>query len=149
MSTDLGGRFAGEVKPPPRNQIDYFDTEVSGLGLRVSAGGKKTWFLMYRHCGRRRRLTLGSSDALEAGKARRLAKRRLAEVAMGTDPAADRRAAREAESFAELATLYIDKHARPNKRSWREDQKMLDYDLLHLATYESGRYHTPRCECSS
>jgi integrase len=130
MSTDLGGRFAAEIKPPPRNQIDYFDTEVSGLGLRVSAGGKKTWFLMYRHCGRRRRLTLSSSDALEAAKARKLAKRKLSEVAMGTDPAAERRAAREAESFAELATLYMEKHARPNKRSWREDQKMLDYDLL-------------------
>jgi integrase len=132
MSTDLGGRFATDLELPKNGQIDYFDTEVSGLGLRVSAGGKKTWFLMYRHCGRRRRLTLGSSDALEAAKARRLAKRKLAEVAMGADPAAERRAAREAESFAELATLYMEKHARPNKRSWREDQKMLDYDLLPI-----------------
>ena len=130
MSTDLGGRFAMDVAPPQSGQIDYFDTDVSGLGLRVSAGGTKTWFVMYRHCGRRRRLTIGSSNVLNAATARRHAKKKLAEVATGSDPAAERRAAREAESFAELAALYMEKHARPNKLSWPEDQKMLDNDLL-------------------
>ena len=130
MSMNLGGRFANEVKPPESGQIDYFDAELKGLGLRVSAGGTKTWFVMYRHCGRRRRLTIGSSNVLNAATARRHAKKKLAEVATGSDPAAERRAAREAESFAELAALYMEKHARPNKLSWPEDQKMLDNDLL-------------------
>ena len=130
MSTNLGGRFANELEPPPSGQVDYFDTDLRALGLRVSAGGTKTWFLMYRHCGRRRRLTLGSSKILSATAARKLAQRKLADVLKGADPAAEKRAAREAESFAELAALYMEKHAKPNKRSWREDQKMLDYDLL-------------------
>jgi integrase len=143
MSTNLGGRFAREVEVPRKGQTDYFDTEVTGLGLRVSAGGTKSWFVMYRYHGDRRRLTLGSSDNLSAAAARKLASRKLGEVATGTDPAAEKRAAREAHSFAELAALYIDMHAKPKKRTWQEDQKMLDYDLLpawrHLKAAEITR----------
>ena len=114
------------------------------MGVRVSVGGTKTWFLMYRHCGRRRRLTLGRSNILTAAAARKLAQRKLAEVATGKDPGAERRAAREAESFAELAALYMEKHARPNKRSWREDQKMLDNDLLPVWRHRKAAEITRR-----
>ena len=146
MSTNLGGRFAYDLEPPQSGQVDYFDTELTGLGLRVSAGSTKTCFMMYRHDGRRRRLTLGSSEVLEAAKARKLAKRKLAEVATGADPAADRRAGRESETFAELATLYMEKHARPNNRSCREDQ-MLDYDLLPVWRHmKAAEIHAARCQ---
>ena len=33
--------------PPKPQQLDYFDTGARGLGLRVSYGGRKSFFAMY------------------------------------------------------------------------------------------------------
>src|SRR5262249_47280672 len=51
-------------------------------------------------------------------------------VAHGGDPAAEKKAARVVLTFAELATRYIDDYAKPSKKSWQEDQRQLDADLL-------------------
>ncbi len=54
--------------PPKPKQLDYFDTKVQGLGVRVSYGGKKTFFLMYSNsAGKRQRLSLGEHGYLEDG----------------------------------------------------------------------------------
>jgi len=51
-------------------------------------------------------------------------------VAHGQDPAAAKQADRRAETFGELADEYLTSHAKPNKRSWKEDQRILEHDLL-------------------
>jgi hypothetical protein len=38
---------------------EWWDEKVPGFGIRVSSKGKKTWFVMYRYAGLRRRLKLG------------------------------------------------------------------------------------------
>ncbi len=62
--------------------------------------------------------------------ARELARTAQLRVAKGGDPVADTRAARDVLTFAELAGKYIERHAKPNKRSWAEDQRQLDSSLL-------------------
>jgi integrase len=57
--------------------------------------------------------------------ARTRAKELLAQVTQGDDPAATRRAAREAATFEELAQEYIERHAKPKKRSWHEDARII------------------------
>jgi integrase len=46
------------------------------------------------------------------------------------DPARDQQAGRKAETIVDLAKLYIDKWARPRKRSWKGDQNLLEHKVL-------------------
>jgi hypothetical protein len=57
----LTDRFCASAKARDGElQTDYFDTQVSGLALRVSKWGHKAWTLHYTLGGKRRRLTLGA-----------------------------------------------------------------------------------------
>ncbi len=111
-------------------QIDYWDTNMRGFGVRISAQGRKSWVLRYRTNGRQRRLTLGTFPSLGLAAARVAARSALGDVARGDDPAATKQAEQRAGTFRELADLYLEKHARRRKRSWRADERMLNVDLL-------------------
>jgi hypothetical protein len=54
---------------------------------------------------------------------------KLREAALGGDPARDKQDARRAETFKDLAELYIEKHAKPMKRTWKEDQRKIERNL--------------------
>ena len=62
--------------------------------------------------------------------ARELAREAQRKVAHGGDPVVEKRAARDVLTFGELAKDYIDNHAKPNKRSWQEDERQLNASLL-------------------
>lgn len=65
----LNARFVATVKPSPK-RVEYCDTNVSGLALRVTPGGAKTYVVRYRNKhARQRRLTLGGTDVLSLAKA--------------------------------------------------------------------------------
>ncbi|HXD16837.1 MAG TPA: Arm DNA-binding domain-containing protein, partial [Vicinamibacterales bacterium] len=87
-------RFVDTVKTAaPR--IEYFDSHTSGLALRVTDSGIKTWTLMYRtqpnpETGtppQLRRLTLGRYPDLDLKGARKQAGIERGKVASGKDPA--------------------------------------------------------------
>ncbi len=118
------------IKQPKAGQADYWDTSISGFILRVSYAGRKTWGIVYRHDGRKRRLTLGTYPSLSLADAREWAKDALREAAHGNDPAADKQAKRKAETLGELAAEYIEKHAKKKKRSWRTDELAFERDIL-------------------
>ncbi len=58
----LNARTVDSIKPTPGKRVDYFDSEVRGLALRVTEHGVKSWSVLYRHRGRLRRLTLGTAN---------------------------------------------------------------------------------------
>ena len=62
--------------------------------------------------------------------ARERAREARCNVAKGADPATEKQAARDALTFGKLAAEYIETHAEPHKKSWKEDQRQLDADLL-------------------
>jgi integrase len=76
----------------PSGKKDHieFDGEVPGFGVRLRAGGKRTWIFQYRVGAKQRRLKLGVVGALDADKARATAKKKHAEVELGGDPQADK-----------------------------------------------------------
>jgi hypothetical protein len=132
MRTNLTSLFVESAKAPERGQAEYWDTKVTGLGMRISQGGRKTWTLLYRHRGRLRRLSLGTFPVLKLADARELAKLKLADVQHGIDPAAVRQEERQGDSFAALADRYLSEYARIKKKpkSVSEDQKMIRGELL-------------------
>jgi len=115
---------------PSSARVEYFDATVPGLALRVTPSGVKTWTLMYRHRGRLRRLTLGRADVIPLAKARERARDHLHDASKGADPAAEKQAGKKVETIGELATLYIEKWAKPRKRSWKADDNLLRRKVL-------------------
>jgi integrase len=107
-----------------------------GLALRLTASGQRTWILRYRLAGgrqgRQRTLTLGDyPEPLTLAKARKRARLALRRVDAGEDPAAEQDAARAiGDTVADLAKDYIAKYAKVHKRSWRDDQRYLDAEVL-------------------
>jgi integrase len=119
------------IKPPPRpKQVDYFDDSLPGFGLRVSYNGRKSWIVLYRCNGVKGRLTLGRFDVLPLAHAREKARDALKAAGNGNDPAARKHCDREAPTFKQLADRYIAEYAKPRKRTWQKDQRLLENNLI-------------------
>jgi integrase len=122
--------------PPKPQQLDYFDAKARGLGLRISYGGRRSFFAMYSNsAGKRQRVSLGEYGRIEDGKmslaqARKRAKAKLGEVAKDRDPAAETRAARSAPSVQTLATDFIQMQRKRGKKSANQQEIILVRDVL-------------------
>jgi integrase len=92
-------------------QLEQFiwDSDVRGFGLRVKPSGAKTFLIQYRNVERRtRRFVIGQYGVLTVEQARDLAKKKLASVIDGSDPSAERRAAREGATVAQICDWYLE-----------------------------------------
>jgi integrase len=104
------------------------DGEVTGLSVRVYASGKKAFVLRYRPVGaaQPKLLTVGAYGDITLHQARELARRALLDAKTGGDPVEARRKARRGETVRELARVYLDRHAKRQKKSWAEDERRLN-----------------------
>jgi integrase len=119
------------IKPPLKpKQLDYFDDSLPGFALRVSYNGRKSWIVLYRCNGVKGRLTLGRFDVVPMADARERAREALKAAGKGNDPTADKRRDREAPSFKEVVDRYIEEYAKPNKRTWQKDKRLLERNLM-------------------
>ncbi len=118
------------LPPPESGRAEYIDTELAGLRLRVSATGIKT-FCLYRRVkgGDPERVTIGRfPDDLKTEGARAKAAQLNGAIAGGANPAEVKRAHKGEPTFADLFAEFMDRHAKPNKRTWRDDeQRYRDY----------------------
>jgi len=123
---NLTARSIAVLKPPaPKRQVTYWDDSLPGFGVRVSYKGTKTWVVMYRHGAIVRRHKLGRVERIDLVDARKRAKQALSAVDDGNDPAANKAAIRAGKTFGELATEYVEQHAKVHKKSWRQDERMI------------------------
>lgn len=130
---NLTARSVAALKPKPE-RVYYFDTNLPGFCISVTTKGVKTFSVMYRHGRRLRRYTIGTTDRWSLVAARDEARDALRAAAKGEDPAAQKKEERTAETFGELAADYMERWAKKRKKSWREDQRIIN------------RYFLPRFE---
>jgi integrase len=141
-TTLLNARFVATLKPRA-TRTEYFDSLSPGLSLRLSPSGVKTWAVLYRpqvdgatpRAVGLRRLTLGRYPALDLKAARKRAAVARGLVANGQDPAAAKQAARQAalrtgDTVKDLAADYLKNYAKKHKRSWPDDDRMLNVEVL-------------------
>jgi integrase len=76
------------------------------------------------------RLTLGRFDVLPLVDARELARDALKSAARGHDPGLKKDRDREAPTFKQLADRYVEEYAKPRKRTWQKDQRLLEKNLI-------------------
>lgn len=97
---------------PGAAPLYYFDTDLPGFFLRVTPTGAKSWGVQYRAgSGRgapKRRVVIAAFGKLTPEEARTAAKRLLADVAHGEDPAAQKVAKAKEMTVAALIDLYAE-----------------------------------------
>lgn len=119
-----------KLKPPSQGQIDYFDAAFPALALRVTARGVRAWVYFGRVHGKIKRATLGRYPDLGLMQARRKAGQTADAMRQGVDPAAAKRAARNAvrDGFATVADEWLNRDQRKN-RSHDEVKRVIDRDV--------------------
>src|SRR5262249_44147813 len=88
--------------PVGKSELIAWDDDGFGVGLgRWKEGSKvlKSWTVQSRHGGRKPRVKLGNYPALGVEAARTQAKKLLGRVALGEDPASDRRDRRDKDAL--------------------------------------------------
>ena len=76
--------------PAGKSELIVFDDTMPGFGVRLRAGGKRTWIVQYRLGRKQRRLTLGAVGTVPLDSARRSAAEALSKVGLAIDPQADK-----------------------------------------------------------
>jgi len=115
-------------------QRDYWDDTLRGFGVLVSYGGKRAFVVRYRVGRRLRRLTIGPYPAKSLADARKEARSVIGQAADGGDPAGEKQEHFKGESFRDLAKAYLEM-AEKRHRSWKEEQRIIDKDLLPMLAF--------------
>ena len=121
---------------PEARDLIVWDAELTGLHVKVTPAGRKSFFLYYRTPdGRERRPKLGDYPTLKPEAARQLALQMKADVLQGRDPSAARKAARaEKETVSSLLDRYLVEHAERHKKlsSALEDRRLVERVITPL-----------------
>ncbi|MER9723132.1 MULTISPECIES: tyrosine-type recombinase/integrase [unclassified Mesorhizobium] len=133
-TVELTDKFCQSAKSLSGRKIDYFDTIVKGLVLRVSTGGQRSWYAVYGPPAKRQWLKLGTYPEVPLGSekgARQRAKDTRAKVGDGVDPIAEKKALAASQTVADLVDNYVARQAS-TKRSGGEIARRLRKNVTDL-----------------
>lgn len=127
----LDGNFVRRTLSLRDNEYCIWDTELPGFGLRVRPSGRYVWFVRLRHRGLHRRISLGSTEDVDAQLARTQARRLLAEVALDGLP--KRTVVKATPTLTDYVETYWNDFARywkpstqkRNRHAWRRDLELV------------------------
>lgn len=137
-SKPQGGRmkpFTNQYIKALSPKLDRYQVqEPGGLGLRITPTGTKTFFYRYNYFGRPRRMTLGVYPDVSLKEAREKqndAKKLLnKDIDPGEHAIVERKREIAAETIKELVNEYLEKWAKVNKKSWKEDERVLNKEVI-------------------
>jgi integrase len=124
--------------PPVGKRVDYFDTTTNHLTLRVSHVGTKAFVLYRKIDGVAERLTLGRYPAMSIDQARRMVAQHNGSIAVGQNPAEEKRSMRQESTLGEVFARYMVEYAKPRKKSWEIDEQRYNVHLVHWQNKKLG-----------
>jgi integrase len=157
------------LAPPAKGKVIHLDDEVAGFGVRITAGGARTFVIRYtvRTSGRERTFAIGDAAVWKCTAARAEAKRLRQLIEQGGDPLGNVEDERSAPSMLELIERFREEHLPRKRESTRADyERMLrnhigphfgrhikvadvrfeDVDALHRRITKAGStYAANRC----
>ena len=101
------------------------DAQVRGLEIQMTPSGVRSWVLRFRIHSRQKTHTLGRWPELTVAMARKRAIELQADIAKGEDPAAQRKAERQAGSMTDLANQFRQEHLPMLKPGTRAEYERL------------------------
>ena len=125
----LTPRFIRSVKPQEQGFL-VWDEDTDGLALSVRPSGSMSWKFIYAFRGRSRWYTIGDGKALGVADARKRARALRVQVDDDKDPQALRKSERSKGTFEELATRYVEEHAKKKNKSWQQADALVKAHLL-------------------
>jgi len=133
------------LKPSAKRRYYVFDKRTPSLALMVTPTNAKTFYVVRRVDRRPQRLRVGSLADLSVEQARREAARLNGEIALGRDPAEQRRLIRKRATLGDVFDHYRSTHLEPhcNPRSVKEDGRRFD---KHLGCWRNRPLVTLRVE---
>lgn len=124
-------KYVQKLKPQEKR---FEVLEGNGFTLRVTPGGVKTFYYVYKSSGKNRRLQLGAYPHCSLAEARDKHRAAVSQRHNGVDPVEEKRLEREelllAPTVRKLSEEYMEKHAKVKKRSWRNDAQIFEKDVL-------------------
>lgn len=111
------------IRPPDAGQAEHPDDLVTGLRLRVGAGGRKAWIVRTRAGGKPINKTLGSYPVMPLATAREQARKLLLDIQTSGAP-------RPKRTFAELVDHWVENDARDNNKSWELQKRQAEIHVL-------------------
>jgi hypothetical protein len=98
------------------------DAKQPSLLAELRPGGSLSFYFYKWGNGKPNKRQIGNFPGMTIDAARKEAQRLVVVVASGGDPAADKRTTRNEWTLGDLFTHYMETHAKPHKRSWKEDE---------------------------
>jgi integrase len=135
MRKNLTDRYLQSLRPPETGRLEIVDTGASGLVLRVTAKGIKSWAIRYTPKGAdQQRASYGTYPAVLLAAARQRARDIGAAAAKGIDlPATEererdeqRRVDKRPHTVGDLVDEYVERYCKPNQRKWTLTARMFD-----------------------
>src|SRR5262249_49360991 len=113
---------------------EYRIAGTPGLVLRVTPDGRRSWVIWLKpeKTGKWRKLTIGAYPEITLARARQENLKLRSVVLEGGNPFDTRAAGRGRPSVRELGETYVKRYAKPNKRSWAEDERKLEREIYPL-----------------
>jgi integrase len=112
----------------------YIVRGPDGLGVRVSPTGRKVWVYSYRLKGKPGLMNLGDAKTMNVADAKHEHSKALALKNAGISPAAtaamERAETLTAPTVRDLASDFIARYSKPRKRTWGEDQRLLEREVV-------------------
>jgi integrase len=114
----------------------YYKREAHGFAVKVWPSGVKTWVYIYTFESKRKEMRLGEYPAMKLADARTKYNEAYELHKNGRDPGAEERQQKEerrlADTIEDLVKEYIKKHAKVNKRSWKNDERLLNKEVVPI-----------------
>lgn len=130
----LDAAFIRRLPKPDKGNRIYYDTEVIGLGVRITAQGHLAFVFNYRtRGGREGRYTIGACSDWSCSGARAEVKRLRHKVDQGGDPQLDVRELREAPTVADLIKRFETEHLVRRRASTAADYRSMI--RIHIAPH--------------
>ena len=154
MTQRLTQAFVDTQAADGRDRV-VFDSQLPGLGLRITPTGTKIFVAQARVSGRKRRVTIGYAPAMTLSNARKEALQTLAAMRGGVDPTAERKARLRASAaktitVAQLAEIWLAEFVVPKlkPRTAYDYRQLLSRHILpalaNLTVAEVDRAHIER-----
>lgn len=130
---DLTHRFVKGLHSPEK-AIEYYDEIETGLILRLSKAGSKTFAYRYRFAGKNKRFTIGKFPSISLSDARAEVRKLKVKVNDGIDPQAEKKKRKykpKELTFKELTDIFSKQHLQTLAESTRNEyQRHIDSELL-------------------
>jgi integrase len=124
-----------EALKPEAKRYVLWKENGDGLGIRVTPNGKKSFIYMYRFDGKAKMMTLGQYPKVSLADAGVAHSKAFEMLEHGKDPGQlkqdKKKSHNEAETINALIEEYLERWAKPRKRTWKQDERTLQKEIGH------------------